>query len=707
MKHVIQLTALFCVAMISAPVWAQEKLSLEEAVLQGRKFSPQSLPMLQWKADEDAYTYLKDGDMWSGKPGKTADMKYLTVAELNNALKTDWKSFPAHQWVEQNILAIESESFWKYNAEKKDGYKWFTPAEDQSNHTAHLKSEKMAYTKAHNLFVTAAGKETQITKEKEGIVSGQSVSRNEYGINGGIFWSPDGSKLAFYQKDESAVSDYPLPDYSVRPAVSKTIKYPMAGDKSEKIRVGIWDAQTGSTVFLKFDSNSDDFYATNLTWNPEGTKVLVQWLNRATNWMKMMLFDAATGKMEKVLFEEKDERWVEPLFPSHFLPNNSSLFVHISDRDGFNNLYVYDLTGNLLRKSKATFEITEFLGFDKKGDNAYVMATGEFPTEELCYRISMADMVLNKVTSSHGVHECKVAGSGNYVLDRYTSLADPGKIDLLGKDGITQKNLLTPQNPAVTKKMGKAEIFAIPLTDDTDGWCRIIKPSDFDPAKKYPVVVYVYGGPHAQMVTNNFWGGASLWMYQLAEEGYIIFTLDNRGSAHRGKKFQQVIHRNLGTNELADQLKGVEWLKSQPWVDATRMAIHGWSFGGFMTTTMMLKSPGTFKVGVAGGPVIDWSMYEVMYGERYMDTPAENPEGYKNSDLTNYVNKLEGKLLMIHGVEDDVVVMQHNLKFLKAAVDNGKQVDFFAYPGHAHNVSGKDRLHLMTKVIDYIKINLK
>jgi dipeptidyl-peptidase-4 len=235
----------------------------------------------------------------------------------------------------------------------------------------------------------------------------------------------------------------------------------------------------------------------------------------------------------------------------------------------------------------------------------------------------------------------------------------------------------------------------------------VIKPSDFDPSKKYPVLVYVYGGPHAQMITNSFWGGASLWMYQLAEEGYIIFTLDNRGSSHRGKKFQQVIHRNLGSNEMADQLKGVEWLKSQPWVDASRMAVHGWSFGGFMTTTLMLKSPGTFKVGVAGGPVIDWSMYEVMYGERYMDTPAENPEGYKNSDLTNYVDKLEGKLLMIHGVEDDVVVMQHNLKFLKAAVDNGKQVDFFAYPGHAHNVAGKDRLHLMTKVIDYIKTNLK
>jgi dipeptidyl-peptidase-4 len=208
------------------------------------------------------------------------------------------------------------------------------------------------------------------------------------------------------------------------------------------------------------------------------------------------------------------------------------------------------------------------------------------------------------------------------------------------------------------------------------------------------------------MNTNSWLGGASLWMNQLAEEGYLVFTLDNRGSANRGKKFQQVIHRQLGTAEMQDQLAGVEWLKKQPFVDASRMAVHGWSFGGFMTTTLMLKSPETFKVGVAGGPVIDWSMYEVMYGERYMDTPQENPQGYQNSNLTNHVKNLKGKLLMIHGMDDDVVVMQHNVNFLKACVDNKVQVDFFAYPGHAHNVRGKDRVHLITKIVDYIKSNL-
>jgi dipeptidyl-peptidase-4 len=195
-------------------------------------------------------------------------------------------------------------------------------------------------------------------------------------------------------------------------------------------------------------------------------------------------------------------------------------------------------------------------------------------------------------------------------------------------------------------------------------------------------------------------------MNKLAEDGYIVFTLDNHGSGNRGRDFQQVIHRNLGVQEMADQMLGVDWLKKQTFVDANRMAVHGWSFGGFMTSSIMTNYPDVFKVGIAGGPVIDWSMYEVMYGERYMDTPQENPEGYKTTDVTSNIKNLKGDLLMIHGADDDVVVMQHNMKFLKASVDNKIQVDFFAYPGHAHNVRGRDRVHLITKIFDYLNEKL-
>jgi dipeptidyl-peptidase 4 len=237
-------------------------------------------------------------------------------------------------------------------------------------------------------------------------------------------------------------------------------------------------------------------------------------------------------------------------------------------------------------------------------------------------------------------------------------------------------------------------------------YCRLIKPSNFDAKKKYPVVIYVYNGPHVQLVTNTYLGGASLWMNYLAEKGYLVFTIDGQGSAHRGKSFEQIIHRQLGEQEMADQLVGVEWLKMQPYVDAGRMAIHGWSYGGFMTTSLMTKKPGTFKVGVAGGPVIDWRLYEVMYTERYMDTPQENAEGFDKTNCLKYVDQLQGKLLMIHGADDDVVVLQHNARFIEACVKKNKEVDFFLYPGHAHNVRGKDRVHLMNKIIEYITDNL-
>jgi dipeptidyl-peptidase-4 len=422
--------------------------------------------------------------------------------------------------------------------------------------------------------------------------------------------------------------------------------------------------------------------------------------------MRFIAFDASSGMEIATLFTEHDDRWVEPQFPAYFIPGSPSMFLWISQRDGFNNLYLYDTKGTLLRQSKAKFDITEFIGFDFSGKHAFVMATGSNPTESRGYKVNLSDLSLTEMTPTAGTHQLKISENGQFLIDQYSNLSTPNTINLMTTEGRMIRNLHTAANPYAGKSIGKTELFTIPGPDATDLWCRIIKPTDFDASKKYPVVVYVYGGPHAQMNTNSWLGGASLWMNQLAEEGYLVFTLDNRGSANRGKNFQQVIHRQLGNAEMQDQLAGVEWLKKQPFVDASRMAVHGWSFGGFMTTTLMLKSPETFKVGVAGGPVIDWSMYEVMYGERYMDTPQENPQGYQNSNLTNHVKNLKGKLLMIHGMDDDVVVMQHNVNFLKACVDNKVQVDFFAYPGHAHNVRGKDRVHLITKIVDYIKTNL-
>lgn len=708
MRYLFFLSLLFSLAGVSA----QQPLTLEEAVSgQFRQFAPATIQQLQWIPGSEMYAFVKDETLWAGYlKAETPDKKIVSLEELNQILgKSDLKRMPAINWISTESFYIEDNNgFTEINMKMRKAVRLCSYPSGAANVDFHQKSRRATYTKDNNLFATINNAEVVITSEPAGIVSGQSISRNEYGISKGTFWSLDGSKLAYYIKDEREVTDYPIIDYTTTPANYRTIKYPMAGGKSESVSVGIFDAATAKSIRLKLGKTplNDQYYLTNLTWSPDNKAVYIAWLNRATNEMRFMAYDAVSGNELAMLFTERDDRWVEPLFPAYFLPNNSTTFLWISQREGFNNLYLYDTKGTLLRNSKAAFDITEFIGFDKTGKHAFVMATGENPTESHCYKVNLADMGLTRVGANPGTHAVKLHDSGQFLIDQYSSVNTPNKIDIIGSEGRNIKSLITAPNPYEGRAIGQTELFSITGKDGSPLWCRIIKPSKFDKTKKYPVVVYVYGGPHAQMVTNSWLGGASLWMNQLAEEGYIVFTLDNRGSANRGKKFQQVIHRQLGTAEMEDQLTGVEWLKSQPFVDGSRMAIHGWSFGGFMTTSLMLKFPETFKVGVAGGPVIDWSMYEVMYGERYMDTPAENPKGYQNSNLTGFVKNLKGKLLMIHGMDDDVVVMQHNVNFLKACVDHKVQLDFFAYPGHAHNVRGKDRVHLMTKVIDYIKENL-
>jgi dipeptidyl-peptidase-4 len=703
---------LLCVLVLNFTASAQQKLTLEEAVTgQFRQFAPTTIQQLQWVPGADLYSYVKDETLWIGavKQG-TPDRKILALPELNTMIGNgDLKRLPSIQWISiERFFFEEKNAFWEIDMKLKKGQKVsFYPAEG-ANIDFHSKSRRTAYTRNNNLYITFNQKEIAVTNEPAHMVCGQSISRNEYGISKGTFWSPDGAKLAYYIKNESNVTDYPLVDFTSTPASSKTIKYPMAGGKSEVVYVGVYDVATSQTVRLKMGRvpENDQYYMTNLTWSPDGKTIYIAWLNRTTTDMRFISFDAATGMETATLFTEHDDRWVEPQFPAYFIPESPNQFIWISQRDGFHNLYVYDTKGTLLKQSKAKFDITEFLGFDFSGKHAFVMATGSNPTESRAYKVNLSDMTLTDMTPIAGTHAVKVSENGVYVIDQYSNISVPNTINLNTTEGRMIRNLHTAVDPYAGKSIGKTELFTLPGADATELWCRLIKPSNFDATKKYPVVVYVYGGPHAQMNTNSWLGGASLWMNQLAEEGYLVFTLDNRGSGNRGKNFQQVIHRQLGTTEMQDQLTGVEWLKKQAFVDANRMAVHGWSFGGFMTTTLMLKSPETFKVGVAGGPVIDWSMYEVMYGERYMDTPQENPQGYQNSNLTNHVKNLKGKLLMIHGMDDDVVVMQHNVNFLKACIDNKVQVDFFAYPGHAHNVRGKDRVHLITKIVDYIKSNL-
>lgn len=585
---------------------------------------------------------------------------------------------------------------------------------DYSTESGHV-----AYTIGNNLYVD----NRQVTDEPEGIVCGQTVHRNEFGISKGTFWSPSGQLLAFYRMDESMVSQYPLVDITARVGKVDPVRYPMAGMTSHKVQVGIYNPATQKTIYLNTGDPTDRYF-TNICWAPDEKTLFLIELNRDQNSACLQQYSAETGKLLDTLYQERHPKYVEPQQPIVFLPWDNTKFIYQSQKDGYNHLYLFDTRiktevqrtedktgGNYIAfyqmkpLTSGPWLVQSILGFNAKKKEIFITATKESPLQSNIYKINVANGKLTPMDNGLGVHNAQLSASGTYLLDNWSAPDVPRVIDLRSTaNGRQTACLLTAPNPFDGFKMPSVEVGTLKAADgQTDLYYRIIKPADFDPAKKYPAIVYVYGGPHAQMIANNWNYAARGWDLYMANKGYILFTLDNRGSSNRGLEFENCTFRHLGIEEGKDQVKGVEFLQSLPYVDANRIGVHGWSFGGHMTTALMLRYPDLFKVGVAGGPVIDWSYYEVMYGERYMDTPQTNPEGYKQTNLKNLAGQLKGHLLIIHDDHDDTCVPQHTLSFIKACVDARTYPDMFIYPCHKHNVLGRDRVHLHEKITRYFE----
>ena len=699
-KIIILLSFAFLALDLSAQ---QRELTLEEAVLgQYRQFAPDRMIDFQWIPDSEKYSYL-DGytKLIIGDLNKAKDSTILSIYELNDQLGSEFRYFQNFKWFTESSFFIGNElAYYKYDLTSNKGEKIDFNGE-AANIDLDAFNGNIAYTKENNLFITLKKKNIQITDFSDpNIVSGQSVSRNEMGIKKGTFWSPNGAFLAFYQKDESEVHNYPLLNIDDYPGSLEMIKYPMAGQSSEKVKVGIYSIENGKTNYIS-PRSGEESYLTNVSWSFDGQFVLIAEVNRDQNHMWLNLYSNA-GKFLKTLFEEEKTTWVEPEHPAIFI-NDSNDFIWISERDGFNNLYHYTIDGDLLKQiTKNQFVIKEVV--HKLNDRLFYLATGPNPLNTMLYEV---DLKGNQklLSTTEGTHNPIFSPSGKFFYDYFQSSSVPGVCSIYQNDGTLMKVLLESSNPYDKIQLASVEINLIVDEEGNEFYTRLIKPSNFDETKKYPVLVYVYGGPHAQLITNSWLSGASLWMHWMAQQGYLVFTLDNRGSAERGVAFEHAIHRRLGTIEMEDQLMGVAYLKSLPCVDENRLAVHGWSFGGFMTSTLMLRSPGVFTTGVAGGPVTDWKYYEIMYGERYMDSPDQNVEGYNTASLLNYTSQLEGKLMLIHGTIDDVVVMQHNFALVQSFIKEGKQIDFFPYPMHKHNIYGQDRVHLMTKILNFIIVN--
>lgn len=605
-----------------------------------------------------------------------------------------------------NVWIRLSESFYNVSLSQNKVVDSLKVPQDAQNIDFDHASRRIAYTINNDLFVSDAQGNRRINADSEtNVVYGQSVHRNEFGINKGTFWSPDGSKLAFYRMDESMVADYPIVNIDRRIATAEPIKYPMAGCTSHEVRIGVYDPIAKTDLYLKTESPKDRYF-TNISWTPDGAQIMVAEINREQNHMWFNVYDAQTGNFVKTLFEETDEQWVEPCNPAQFI-NRTSRFVWQSERDGFNHLYLYDYkTGNCNQLTSGSWDVTEYYGCDAKGENIFFQSTERGYLERHIYKLNIKTRKMSRLTDGFAVFSATFSPDCSAWIENMSSMSVARRATF--RSGKKSKIIMENKQPYSGFKMPEIRLVDLKSADGNHSLTgRLILPPDFDANKKYPVICYVYGGPHSQLVDASWLAGASTWKLYFAQQGYIVFTMDNRGTDGHGLEFKQAIHRRLNECEMADQMQGIEYLKSQPFVDENRIGVHGWSYGGFMTVSMMLNHPETFKVGVAGGPVINWQLYEVMYGERYMDTPQENPDGYAANDLCSQVSNLQGRLLVIHGDIDPVVVWQNSLSLLKSSVDKGVMIDYAVYPGHEHNVIGPDRVHLIKRILRYFEDYLK
>ena len=546
------------------------------------------------------------------------------------------------------------------------------------------------------------------TPDYPNIIYGETVSRNEFGIDAGWYMSPDSSAVAFYRKDQSQVTDFPLLDIRTRTGELRNIKYPMNGMASEKVSVGIYHFREGKTVYLQVSDFDEDRYLTCISWSEDAQSVFVHVVDRSQHHSKLNQYRAKDGSFVRTLLTEDNEAWIEPQDPVWPVKGRKGLYIYRTDnRDGFRNLYLLDTLGNIRRLTAVEADV-KYLAND--GKTVYYTSAQDSPVQNHFYKLALPSKMKGKIgrpvalTPERGWHNVQLTPDAKWFLDRYSTLSEPVKVLRRSTDGKTSEVLFEGKDPLEGYASCKVELGTVPSADGKyENYYRLIFPKDFDPSRKYPVILYVYGGPHSQMVQDNWLGNIRMWEMLMAQKGYLVYIQDNRGTENRGAAFEKAINRRCGQEEMKDQMVGISRLKTLPYVDAERIGVHGWSYGGFMTISLMTTYPETFKVGVAGGPVIDWKWYEIMYGERYMDTEATNEEGFLETSLIGKAKDLKGKLLICQGAIDNTVVWEHSLSFIQECIDLGIPVDYFPYPVAEHNVFGRNRIHLMDKVTAYFE----
>ena len=708
-RRIINFGSLFLVLLgIEIQAFALQTLSVNDIVYRKTELSPQKLKQLQWLPFTHNFSYINNSQDLIITNINNKVISHISLETLNTHLKTPFETFPEISW-------IDEQRFWLKHEENIIIYDTNSGVVEQANileegaeNIEVFSPYLIAYTVGSNLFLSNAGTITALTHNTESsqILSGHSVHRQEFGIKKGIFWSPHGTSLAYYHMDQSMVDDYPFEDFLAYPIIINNIKYPMVGRKNHEVKLITYNLESKEHITLDTQGPLDQ-YLSNVSWTSDD-RILLNILNRSQNHIKTYLFDITHTKNQDLMFEYQAKKYINP----HFDFYTTSQYPHevylCSPHGGWAQLYKI----NTQNKSMSLLtpepkDIAEVIGF--KASGAYFFYTA-FHTETPSrhgYLFNRQNNTITNLTRDHdGLHEIIPSDDGLFILDIFSSQSAPYEVNLIDQEGKVLNNIYKSPEPLTDYKQNIIKIIKLRCADDKyDLFGRIIYPPGFSPTNRYPAILYVYGGPGVQLIQDSW--GAPLWQTMMAQKGYIIFSLDNRGSAHRGQDFEQETYRALGQEEVRDQMKGVEYLRSLDYVDMSRLGVHGWSFGGYMTIALMLKNPGVFKAGLEGGGVIDWTNYESPYTERYMGLLSENPSGYEKSNLLNFVDKLEDDLMLITGTHDDVVVPRHTKLFISKAIEHGKRIDTFFYPYGKHHFDTKSQFHLYDKMTTYFDEKLK
>ncbi|NQD38551.1 S9 family peptidase [Permianibacter sp. IMCC34836] len=707
--------------------------SLSGPVLQGAQFSPDGERITFLRATEGDRQDLWQYQTGSGEISQLVDASALTGGEENLSAeeqarrerqRVSGSGIVSYQWSPdgQSLLFPLAGQLYLYNVGQGsttatgNGTRVLGNGGDITDVRFSSLGRYVSLVREQNLFVidVQSGRERQLTVEGGGPVKfgmAEFVAQEEMDRDTGYWWSPNDQYLAFTRVDESAIGVEQRYEQGKDGLTIVSQRYPRAGKANAKVQLGVMDLLDGHINWIDLGKD-DDIYLARVDWLPDSRQLAIQRQSRDQKKLDLIVHDTLTGRSQ-ILISETSPTWVNLHSDLRFLKTRSQ-FVWASERSGFKHLYLYDRTGKLVKPlTEGPWQIEELKAIDEANNRVWFTGYADSAMELHLYSVSLDGGPIQKMTQGEGWHNTTVSDDGEFFLDNFSSPSQPPLVRVHRRDGslatVLLDNTLNGSHPYAPYLSDDVQptFGSIKSADGQDLYYRLYQPAKLEPGKKYPVIVDVYGGPHGARVQKSWDSRNAFWHKLMAQKGFFVFSLDNRGTNRRGVRFEAPIHRQLGAIEVADQQAGVAFLRSLPQVDGKRIGVFGWSYGGYMTLMMLMQAPQDFVAGVSVAPVTDWTLYDTHYTERYLGNPAENKDGYAKSAVMPYVDKLQGKLLLVHGMADDNVLFLNSAELINTLQRKNKPFELMLYPGSKHGITGRDlRLHLFSQITDFFQRQL-